>query len=287
MIDYKSRIGLCFGIALLISAVSGAGVCHIERDTQSCPVATGKSYFRNELKCLMQQNDLKTIMECVKKDNGANIEDEVQICRDLQTGDGDSDNDDDEEDDWFEFFESEYSDDEFYPLGEQICLKPRTIMMWGPLAVDGAAALIGISGTIASCPYGNVNFHKCLCATGVGRNSIVKLSAYFKNGLAPDLTCTQSRRKRTDFLDDIMHKPHMHQARDNTWGDYIHKVRKTCEVYNVPFPVLTPQFDSPTGSSVSPSTTTAAQSTSPAPSATASRTSTNGSETQNTITWAR
>lgn len=176
----------------------------------------------------MQQNNLKTIMECVKKDNGANIDDEVQICRNPENGDGDSDNNDKEEDDNFGIFESEYSDDKFYNRDEQICLKPRTIMIRGPLAVDGAAALTGISGTLASCPYGNVNFHKFLCATGVGRNFIIKLSAYFKNGLAPDLTCTQSRQKRTDFLDNIMHKPHMHQARDNTWGDDIHKVRKIC-----------------------------------------------------------
>jgi hypothetical protein len=240
MIDYKSRTGLCFGIVLLIQAITWAGACHIERDTQSCPESIGINYFRNELKCLMQQNDLKTIMECVKKDNGANIDDEGQICLDADNGDGDSD-DDEEEDDDFDFFDSEYFDDEFYNVGEQICLKPRTIMIRGPPAVDGAAALIGISGTLASCPYGNVNFHKCLCATGVGRNSIVKLSAYFKNGYIPELTCTQSLRKRTDFLGDIIHKPHMHQARDNSWGDYVHKVRNTLNSSSL-FPVLTPNL---------------------------------------------
>lgn len=156
-------------------------------------------------------------MDCVKKDNAANIDTEIQICRSKENGLFD-DNE--------EYYEADYSTDLFHTVGNSICMKPRTIMMYGPPLVAKAAALVGVAGAVGACPYGNLNFHKCMCGTQVGKNSIAKLAYYFMGGTyTSNLACTRSLSKRHNFLDDTIHKPHMHQARDNSWGDYVHRVR--------------------------------------------------------------
>jgi len=221
MILHKPEAGLWLLVALLTSAASGAGTCGIIRDTRTCAEVPGKNFWRAEYKCLMQQNDLKTVMDCVKKENGANIDEELQICRTEENGLLDN------EEDYDEDFDSQYTPDNFYNVDGKICLKPRTIMIKGPQLSTPAAALLSLAGAVSACPFGNVNFHKCLCASRVGQESIRKLAMYFRGRYTPDLACSKGVAKRTDFLDDTIHKPHMHQARDNSWGDYTHRVRVT------------------------------------------------------------
>lgn len=222
MILHKSGTGLWFAIALLNSIASGQ-ICGIVRNTITCPEVLGPRFFIEEFKCLMKQNELKTIMDCVRKENSPNVDDDVQICRNYDNGDADSN-----EEDYYDSYNPKDSKDDFYDVGGKICLKPRTVIIKGPPTVYKDAALIGIGGTLKSCPYGNANFHKCLCNSKVGPKSINKLAKYFLGEITNDLKCsTGAVAKRTDFLDDTIHKPHMHQARDNSWGDYIHDVRDT------------------------------------------------------------
>jgi hypothetical protein len=188
-------------VTSLFVGVASAKGCGIVRNVDTC----NGPYWDDEYYCLMKQNDLKTIMDCVEvKNRVSNLNAEQEICRSWDNG---------RPDNLEQFYEEDY-----YTKGEKdklLCLKPRTVLIRGPLTTPDGWKL-GVSGALRSCPEDDPNFHNCLCEHNIKQTFLNQLANFFKTGKTNTLVCPDNAefRKRTSFLDEIVDTPHLHEARD-------------------------------------------------------------------------
>lgn len=183
-------------LALLLAPSIFAQSCLMKRDVDTCKATT----WTEEYRCLMAQNSLRTIMDCVEITANKNGIKEWTICR--PADDGNPNTYDDEE---FEFQSAD--------IKGQVCTEPRLILIRGPTTYP-SGQLLSIRGALKACPKNDPDFHNCLCMQNVQLAAMTELAKYFK-AAKEDLSCARRLSGRsTSFLDDFVHSPHLHEAEE-------------------------------------------------------------------------
>ncbi|KAJ4375922.1 hypothetical protein N0V83_001200 [Neocucurbitaria cava] len=178
----------------VLFSTSIASQCFLTRDVEACPANT----WAQEYNCLMAQNDLKTIMDCVQINQKSDFE--YPICRAPDDG---------VDDDLEQYYYQSSNKKGLW------CTTPRNILIFGPATKQNYWKL-GIQGAIQACPENDPDFHNCLCMQNVKQQSLVVLAQYFRQVRNQDLSCPGSLTKRTNFLDDVAKAPHLHRVREMT-----------------------------------------------------------------------
>lgn len=196
MLSYSKQLLTHSLLALLLAPSVFSQECGIKRDVDRCKSDT----WTEEYRCLMQQNSLRTVMDCVeitRQQSGTTKE--WKLCR--PDDDGIANNDADEE------FEYQSTD-----VKGQWCTEPRLILIKGPLTYT-SGKLLSIRGALKACPKNDPDFHNCLCMQNVTLPAMTELSKYFKTA-NEQLSCNRLASRSTSFLDDLVDTPHLHVAED-------------------------------------------------------------------------
>jgi hypothetical protein len=169
--------------------------CSINRENDSCKSKT----LQEEYKCLMKQNSLLTIMDCVEgsiQDNGR----EKMLCHSFD------DNNPNTEDD--EIFTFQYS-----PKSKQWCTTPRNILIQGP-KTHPKGKLLSMRGALEACPETDPDFRMCLCMHNIKEDAMKQMANLFMPASAQDWACPKLRKRDTSFLDAFIETPHLHAAQE-------------------------------------------------------------------------
>ncbi|KAH7382543.1 hypothetical protein DE146DRAFT_231491 [Phaeosphaeria sp. MPI-PUGE-AT-0046c] len=169
--------------------------CSMQRDLETCKAKT----WSEEYRCLMKQNSLRTVMDCVEITANKNGNKEWTLCR--PSDDGNPNTYDDEE---FEFQST--------AVKGQWCTEPRLILIKGPMTYTNGKYL-SIRGALKACPKNDPDFHHCLCMQNVQLSAMNELAKYFK-AAKENLGCNRLASRSTSFLDDVVNSTHLHEAEE-------------------------------------------------------------------------
>lgn len=194
MLSTKQLIPYLAHALLLATSVVGQS-CYMQRDVDTCKAKT----WPEEYRCLMQQNSLRTVMDCVEITANKNGVKEWTLCR--PDDDGNPNTYDDEE---FEFQST--------TVKGQWCTEPRLILIKGPLTYTSGQYL-SIRGALKACPKNDPDFHNCLCMQNVQLSAMTELAKYFK-AAKESLSCNRLASRSTSFLDDLVNSTHLHEAEE-------------------------------------------------------------------------
>lgn len=187
---------IVFWTLIAVSALHVSGqYCAITRDVDVC--GPGIVGYEEEYECLMRQNSLSTIMNCVEIVEDMDSEYiEVRMCRA-------PDNFQDDNDEAY----SEYVSRNSKGL---ICVTPRKILIKGPGIRNRKKALrLSIAGVLRVCPENDPDFHRCLCEHNVKFEQLMQLSKFFKpEDDYSDLDCAPDL-PNFSYLDDSIDSSHL------------------------------------------------------------------------------
>lgn len=157
----------------------------LERNLDTCPAKT----YAQEYICLMKQNTLKSLMDCVNIDSGSHVDN--QLCR--KPDDGIFGNGG--EDDYFDWSQNLPSNRE-----SKFCSTPRKVIL--AAASNDPCRLCSFRGLLESCPMNDPDFHNCLCEHNIQNAHFQCLSRCFKPG--GSLSCsTFAKRGKDSTLEEI------------------------------------------------------------------------------------
>lgn len=166
---YRSLVLVCLLSSVTYCRAAVRGRCvGLFRDQDACPARTQNEEFY----CLMRQNSMKSLMDCVTIDYTSRRD--YQLCRDVDDG-----------------IPNNGADNYYQPLPGQdvrnlVCSTPRQVLIAGsgfPLCRQ-----CSLQGLLKACPENDPDFHNCLCAHDVQAASFLCLSQCFMPS-TQDITC--------------------------------------------------------------------------------------------------
>jgi len=182
MVGFQHFLVLVFLVGLLFANLCSS-TCSMHLD-DSCPAQVWQDQYR----CIMNQNSLQTIMDCIFVDDSDSAE--TSVCRPK-----DSINDPGEE----ELYTTKKINGK-----SMLCIVPRSVLVYGPQYRIGGWWPASMAGVLRVCPAYDPNFLNCLCEHNVRQARIAQFALNFKPDSDQNFSCDKFAKRATlpeDILD--------------------------------------------------------------------------------------